>query len=405
MEDFKVAIIRFEADRKERLKFIKNASNLREKFLRIFPIEKIKHMTLNEYVSGKPQSFCYWLDTALKDLGNISNSSFASKKFGVYYNNSQKKYISLSKYGKNPEEAFENIKGEIMLLLEAGRKENISAIKTNKLSPMFKGKILSTYFPEKYLNVFSDVHLDHFMKYLKVYTSEKINSVEKRDRLLKVKNAHHIMKNWSIEEFSIFLYEYFPKRPTLKRDLPTELQEYADDAYPEIDTIEPIFITPDFNEIIKKEGRTNTQPTKKKTDYDASNRKNRKLGNQGEIIVLKAEQLKLKEIGRHDLAVKVRQVSIDNDNLGYDIESFDECGQPKFIEVKSTKAKGPSVSFHITSNEYSKNTDYHNHYVYLVLKADTCFPEIIDLTKLSDIDESKISFKPESYLVSLNLAF
>ena len=27
---------------------------------------------------------------------------------------------------------------------------------------MFKGKILSTYFPERYLNIFSEEHLDHY---------------------------------------------------------------------------------------------------------------------------------------------------------------------------------------------------------------------------------------------------
>jgi len=41
-------------------------------------------------------------------------------------------------------------------LLEAGRANNLEAIRQIEISPMFKGKILFLYYPERYLNVFSE---------------------------------------------------------------------------------------------------------------------------------------------------------------------------------------------------------------------------------------------------------
>jgi Domain of unknown function (DUF3883) len=46
---------------------------------------------------------------------------------------------------------------------------------------------------------------------------------------------------------------------------------------------------------------------------------------------------------RADLAAKARHVSqIEGDGAGYDIESFEIDGTPKFIEVKTTRGDGPS---------------------------------------------------------------
>lgn len=75
------------------------------------------------------------------------------------------------------------------------------------------------------------------------------------------------------------------------------------------------------------------------------------LGEAGEKFVFQAEQNRLSSVGRDDLAKKVRWVSKeDGDGAGYDILSYSNLGEPRWLEVKTTN--GPSVTpFWITRNE------------------------------------------------------
>ena len=78
---------------------------------------------------------------------------------------------------------------------------------------------------------------------------------------------------------------------------------------------------------------------------------NRALGLAGEEHIYEAEQRKLFDAGRHDLAKRVRWVSqADGDGLGYDVRSYDESGAEKWIEVKTTRG-GNTTPFFLTRNE------------------------------------------------------
>jgi hypothetical protein len=94
-------------------------------------------------------------------------------------------------------------------------------------------------------------------------------------------------------------------------------------------------------------------PTTRVSKYDQAARDaaNRSLGKAGEKYVVQLEQVRLKELGRKDLADKVAWVSDSlGDGLGYDIRSFAGDGSPIFIEVKTTR--GPiTTAFHVTENE------------------------------------------------------
>ncbi|HSI00822.1 MAG TPA: DUF3883 domain-containing protein [Reyranella sp.] len=78
---------------------------------------------------------------------------------------------------------------------------------------------------------------------------------------------------------------------------------------------------------------------------------NQALGLAGEQQVYEHEQRKLFDIGRRDLARKVRWVSqADGDGLGYDIRSFEQDGSERWIEVKTTRG-GNTTPFYLTRNE------------------------------------------------------
>lgn len=80
---------------------------------------------------------------------------------------------------------------------------------------------------------------------------------------------------------------------------------------------------------------------------------NRQLGYNGEEMVFKFEQQRLKQMDRPDLARKVRWTSQeDGDGAGYDILSFDQKGSQRFLEVKTTVGS-QTAPFYLTRNELS----------------------------------------------------
>jgi hypothetical protein len=85
--------------------------------------------------------------------------------------------------------------------------------------------------------------------------------------------------------------------------------------------------------------------------------RNRKLGREGEELVLQFERDKLQRLDRSDLAKKIRWISEeDGDGAGYDILSFDEKGKERFLEVKTTVGSD-TTPFYITRNELSFSSE------------------------------------------------
>lgn len=85
--------------------------------------------------------------------------------------------------------------------------------------------------------------------------------------------------------------------------------------------------------------------------------RNRKLGHDGEELVIHFERQRLEASDRPDLARKIRWVSEeDGDGAGYDILSFDVKGKERFLEVKTTV--GSDITpFYITRNELAFSSE------------------------------------------------
>jgi hypothetical protein len=81
--------------------------------------------------------------------------------------------------------------------------------------------------------------------------------------------------------------------------------------------------------------------------------RNKAVGDAGEEIVLNYERQNLLNIGRYDLAANVKWVSKEEgDGAGFDILSFSDRGDKKFIEVKTTVG-GSHTPFFVSRNEYA----------------------------------------------------
>jgi hypothetical protein len=106
---------------------------------------------------------------------------------------------------------------------------------------------------------------------------------------------------------------------------------------------------------------------RKSPDYAAKDAKNRKLGLEGELLVLAFEQSRLRQLGHHQLALKIVHTSvIQGDGAGYDIKSFNEDGSDRYIEVKSTNGS-LATDFYMSPNEIKfSEHNANNFYLYRV---------------------------------------
>lgn len=100
-------------------------------------------------------------------------------------------------------------------------------------------------------------------------------------------------------------------------------------------------------------------------NYMQNEIENKRIGDLGELWVIKYEIDKLKKARRDNLIGRIKHISKnEGDGTGYDILSFDSEGNKMFIEVKTTKGTKNST-FYVTRNELEKSRiEKENYYVY-----------------------------------------
>lgn len=383
-KEFQQAVKRFDANMKQYKVQFKPAENLRLDFLKRFPLSRIRKMKLDEYVQGKgvqEDNFCYEIEWKLGALGSIVGAS--AKKFGIYFSKKSNSY-QINRIWKRTtdEQSMAALRMALVNLIEAGDSEDFDTIRKSAFSPMFTGKILATYFPEKYLSVFSEEHLDYFIHRLELDAQVDYDSdiFDKRNVLVDFKNRNAIMKRWSLHAFAHFLYTEYPKAPS------------EEDVNPDfIDNIE--FMNGDFHSL-----ESDFHPHHGKVDYEKQTKAKVALGERGEYIVMQYELQKLKRIKS---AKRPKQVSVEDDSLGYDIQSYDEHGNKIFIEVKATNSSPKDFHFYFSANELESALDLAKDYhVYIVFNPNSSKPKIFDLGN-PFIEEGKVSLIPIAYKLRL----
>ena len=100
----------------------------------------------------------------------------------------------------------------------------------------------------------------------------------------------------------------------------------------------------------------------KNINFEGEIKKNTELGKKGEDIVVEYEKTRLIMEGREDLADKVfatREIAGNAER--FDVLSYDQDGNEKYIEVKTTKG-GLNNIFHISENEVEFSEQYQDKY-------------------------------------------
>ncbi len=207
---------------------------LRLPFTKTFTIEYIKNnMKIDNFVVGKKNknSFCYRLEFELDKLGSMKGSN--SKKFGIYYSQQKQDYVVTKAWQRNNvNQSFTDLKAAIVKIIDLGKKDNTSKeIDAIPLSDIFKYKILSVYYPYKYLNIFAKEPLTYFLsQFYQTKDLKNMSIYELQKMLIDMKRKDKALKNWSNIEYGNYLYFLFPNAKKLNSsDYPNRLKHQSYD--------------------------------------------------------------------------------------------------------------------------------------------------------------------------------
>ncbi|MDP1651190.1 MAG: DUF3883 domain-containing protein [Rhodocyclaceae bacterium] len=325
-------------------------------FLQAFPLSSLKTLTLDEYVIGKgTASFCACVEAKTRAWAYIQGAT--SFKFGIYFgrtkSDSAKKYRFTNKFGKSEAEAFKNVKAALLKLVKAGEDLDFQTIDENPLSQMFKAKILSLYFPEKFFNVCSSEHLEMMAGELGI--SERQYVSESQHLLVEFKNKNRLTRNWSNPRYMEFLYgRFLPSHKT----------------------------TPATGTIEKPKS-----PSKRRVNFAELQEGWAEIGKLSEEFALAWERKRLAATKFPELAAKIADRR-DRPAYGYDFRSYTAPGQERYIEVKSVGKEKGGYRFFLSENEKSTSNSTQcrdDYYFYLVFYGSDKKPERVDAVRAIEL--------------------
>jgi hypothetical protein len=314
------------------------AAQSRGAFLRAFPIRRLERLTLDDYVIGKgTPTFCAYVEAKTKPWANILGAT--AIKFGIYFGKTKSdatmRYRFVKRF-KTKEQAFTTVKTELLELIETGRSQRFPDVDDNPLSQMFKAKILSLYFPDKYLNVCSKDHIQALASEFGISDNAFVS--EQQHLLLEEKLKNRITKDWSNPKFMTFLYNTYIRDPGERMHLKT----FRKKKHPKINVDEML------------EDR-------------------KKIGEMSEDFALKWEKERLFGAG-HKSLIRLIEDRRDTPACGYDFLSHTEPGRERFIEVKSAgrNRAGAGYRFFLseTQHETSLTSDVQDHYYFYLVFYD-----------------------------------
>ena len=198
---------------------IDKRENERLSFIEKFPLNKLKELRIDQYAAGTDKnSFCYWLE--FKKIGFGIGGGNASK-FGIYRTKNKGELVYATGYGKNKtylddnsaKKYYSQILSKIHEALELTKKDQIDKIKELEIPiwNMVLLKILSNYYPEKFLTIASPTVLIKCAKKLGLNDIDlsSNNSIQINYECKKNISSNSIYSSWSYEKIGTFIWENF----------------------------------------------------------------------------------------------------------------------------------------------------------------------------------------------------
>jgi len=307
-------------------------------FINKFPAHSLGRLTLDAYVVGhRDASFCNLVESGTKAWANIQGAN--SLKFGIYFGRTKtdpiRKYRFVKRFGTNEKDAFAAVKAALLDLVALGAAEqpDFAAIDKNPLSQMFKAKILSLYYPERFLAVCSSEHLELLANVLGL--PDDLPHSQYQNLLLNKKRSDATWRKWSEPKFMAYLYRKYVRA---ERD-----------------------IQPPIKKPRKKKHR--------RVDFEEMQRQRAEIGRLAEEYALAWEKERLTGAGLEHLIDKIEDRR-EYPSYGHDFLSYSAEGEYRFIEVKCVAKITDGLRFFLSDNEHqtSLSTEHaQGYYFYLVL--------------------------------------
>ena len=182
-------------------------------FLDRWPEDVVRHMTLEEYVSThNKDTFCQWLETQTIALGSIKGIN--SIKFGIYKRSAGKRkqknhandseYTWQKFYGDTKQEAFNNVKAEILIIIRAANNGHWNEVDKLHLTNFVKWKIAYLYSNERLIPIFKKDILHAIAKHYGLSPNKKTDLSTIQELIISNKPAH-----LTIYEFADALFTKF----------------------------------------------------------------------------------------------------------------------------------------------------------------------------------------------------
>lgn len=346
----------------------------RGRFLREFPVSRLKNLSIDDYIIGKGKpSFCAFVEAKTKAWANIQGAT--SDKFGIYFGRTKsdpiKKYRFTKKFGDNKSQAFRAVKSAVVALVTAGRARRYSEIDSNPLSQMFKAKILSLYFPDLYLNICSGEHLELLASELALPEQPYFSGYQ--HLLIKNKLANKTTRSWSNPKFMSFLYGKY-----IRQDL-----------------------NPATATVVKKLRKKSHRRVNLGDIADERDA----IGKLSEEFALEWEKSRLIGLGHRELVSQIDDRR-DSPSYGYDFLSHSRPGLERYIEVKSVgkDRNGGGFRFFLSENErlVLHSAEHREaYYFYLVRYGSSGTPRDLVATRAKELLDSS-STTPCAYVVRFN---
>lgn len=178
-------------------------------FQKTFPIDSLKDMTVDEFAigNGKNDSFCWWIERGLEDLGRFFPGS--SNNYPIYWSKDKNQYVINKKVGddiRDEESAIKIIANQLVKLVQESDLESSIAF----FGRSFTLKILNSYYPDKYFPINSENALNNVLKLFGAY-DRKMNLIEKNKKLYAIYHdkKDEFNKDITVNEFAGLIWNNF----------------------------------------------------------------------------------------------------------------------------------------------------------------------------------------------------
>lgn len=178
-------------------------------FQKTFPTDSLKDITVDEFAigNGKNDSFCWWIERGLEDLGKFFPGS--SNNYPIYWSKDKNQYVINKKVGddiKDEESAIKIIANQLVKLVQETDLETSIAF----FGKSFTLKILNSYYPDKYFPINSENALNHALKLFGAY-DRKMNLIEKNKKLYAIYHdkKDEFKKDITVNEFAGLIWNNF----------------------------------------------------------------------------------------------------------------------------------------------------------------------------------------------------